>query len=782
MRSNLSLYVVASSIALSSCVTNPALDYAAQGKNQMLLETTQQQGIKSTADQHQLCYALLQTKRYDPLVTCLNELERRIQAGQKRTRLFGLDDATPAVWIMRAEMELELGHPANALAEAEKAYQWIQKTRENDRWVLLSTLSVATLAAQRAKDTEKAQRYLQELELVSVAYPLYHNHATTKSLALARAYMSTRQYDKVLQALQSDSSFEWRAAVMNVFSSSQEDRWAWQRLPRLYMMMRALQETGATDEALRGYRQLLSHPVLPENFEIHWRTLSETATLTEKAGNLDEAAILYTKAIDLLELYRGNVDTEINKVGEVVDKKSVYARYIDLLNRKNEIQQATEIAERQKNFAVVKYLASIPTFNAQQEMQNVVTQQVMQAQTKAEKEALIQDNSSGVASVGERQEKLRESQKAVVNNTDRETASLFVPLKPDKEENEQTVIQKRLDRGESVLIFSGGTSTGISRLWIPGRKEPIERKFSYGQTLAWTQVLRKEFEKVQRMDSEHEINKRQSIISPLLKDLYKELIADQVEEFNIKKLTIIPHNDLHYLPFSALQNNGGEYLGEQVTIHIITNMNLMKYVEGKPQIPLSDKSLILTHDSEADKNGDTPIAEKESIAISKILPKSTLKIKKEATETFFKNNGSKESKYILLAAHGIFNKKQPLNSYISLKGDALNDGKLTVEDLYSIKLNSELLTFSACLTAQGNLSEEGDDVVGLVRGGFKAGSRYIMATLWEVDDEATSMLMATFYKDYVSSKDNAAALQKAQKLVRKKYPHPYFWAAMQIYG
>lgn len=781
IRSTFSFCVVVGSVTLSSCVTNPALDYAAQGKNQKLLELTQQQGIKSTADQHQLCYGLLQNKRYEPLPTCLDDLERRIQAGDRRTRLFGLEDATPVVWIMRAEMELELGHASIALSEAERAYQWIKKTKESDRWVLISTLSVATLAAQRVQDKEKAQHYLHELEQVSVAYPLYHNHATSKSLALARTYMSTRQYDKVLQALQSDSSFEWRAAVMNVFSSSQEDRWAWQRLPRLYMMMRALQETGATDEALRGYRQLLSHPVLPENFEIHWRTLTETATLTEKAGNLDEAANLYAKAIDLLELYRGNVDTEINKVGEVIDKKAVYARYIDLLNRKNKNNQAIEIAERQKNFALVKYLAPIPTFNAQKESQSAATQQAMQAQAKAEKEALIQDSASGLASAGARQEALRESQKAVVKSTDRETASLFVPLKPDREESEQAVIQKRLNRGESVLILSGGIKTGISRLWVPGRKEPITRQFDYAEALVWTQAVRAEFDKVQRMDSADRINKRQPIISPFLKNLYKTLIGNQIEDYKIRKLTIIPHGDLHYLPFTALQNNREEYLGEQVAIHMITNMNLMQYVEGKPQVSTGEQSLILTHDSQL-KEGEEPIGEKESIVLSKILPKSTLKIKNDATETFFRKDNSKSAKYILLAAHGIFNKNKPLNSYISLRKDELNDGKLTVEDLYSTSLNSELLTFSACLTAQGIQNEEGDDVVGLVRGGFKAGSRYIMATLWEVDDNATSDLMEAFYKDYIISKDNAAALQKAQKLVRKKYPHPYFWAAMQIYG
>ena len=79
-----------------------------------------------------------------------------------------------------------------------------------------------------------------------------------------------------------------------------------------------------------------------------------------------------------------------------------------------------------------------------------------------------------------------------------------------------------------------------------------------------------------------------------------------------------------------------------------------------------------------------------------------------------------------------------------LAKDSANDGTLTVGELYSMRLNADLVTLSACETGLGKIAN-GDDVVGLTRGFLYAGSRSIVASLWKVDDEATAYLMTRFY-------------------------------------
>ena len=88
----------------------------------------------------------------------------------------------------------------------------------------------------------------------------------------------------------------------------------------------------------------------------------------------------------------------------------------------------------------------------------------------------------------------------------------------------------------------------------------------------------------------------------------------------------------------------------------------------------------------------------------------------------------------------------------------------------------ELLTLSACDTAAG------DDraALGLAGMAIKAGARSALATLWNINDEASVDLVLDFYREIKdSSVSRAAALQHAQlKLLdNPRYEHPGFWSA-----
>jgi CHAT domain-containing protein len=87
----------------------------------------------------------------------------------------------------------------------------------------------------------------------------------------------------------------------------------------------------------------------------------------------------------------------------------------------------------------------------------------------------------------------------------------------------------------------------------------------------------------------------------------------------------------------------------------------------------------------------------------------------------------------------------------------------------------ELLTLSACETAAG------DDraALGLAGLAIKAGARSALATLWFINDEASSILVAEFYRQLTDATiSKAVALQRAQlKLIEDPiYQHPAYWA------
>jgi CHAT domain-containing protein len=94
---------------------------------------------------------------------------------------------------------------------------------------------------------------------------------------------------------------------------------------------------------------------------------------------------------------------------------------------------------------------------------------------------------------------------------------------------------------------------------------------------------------------------------------------------------------------------------------------------------------------------------------------------------------------------------------------------------------TNLVVLSACQTQLGAQSK-GDDIVGLNRAFIYAGASSVIASLWTVDDETTSLLMKSFYGHLKQGMSRAAALQAAQTATRKKYPHPYYWAAFVLTG
>jgi CHAT domain-containing protein len=91
---------------------------------------------------------------------------------------------------------------------------------------------------------------------------------------------------------------------------------------------------------------------------------------------------------------------------------------------------------------------------------------------------------------------------------------------------------------------------------------------------------------------------------------------------------------------------------------------------------------------------------------------------------------------------------------------------------------------SACQTALGK-EIKGEGLVGLTRGFMYAGAERVVASLWQVDDQATAELMQYFYRGMLKEKLRpAAALRAAQIEMSKssRWSSPYYWAGFVIQG
>jgi len=232
---------------------------------------------------------------------------------------------------------------------------------------------------------------------------------------------------------------------------------------------------------------------------------------------------------------------------------------------------------------------------------------------------------------------------------------------------------------------------------------------------------------------------------------------------------------LHYLPFNAL--NGGEtYLIERYSLRYLPSASVLRYLTARDS--QAAKTLLALGDP--DRAGRRlPDAAREVWAVAEGFHASTVLVGSEATEAAFRRLAPSHS-HLHLAAHGRFDSGAPLTSGLLLARDDKHDGLLTVDEIFSLRLDADLVTLSACETGLGSLNP-GDDVIGLTRGLLYAGARAVVASLWRIDDETTLEFMTEFYR-LLPGADAVDALRTAQLAVLRQYGHPFYWAAFQLTG
>ncbi|NUO00678.1 MAG: tetratricopeptide repeat protein [Saprospiraceae bacterium] len=109
------------------------------------------------------------------------------------------------------------------------------------------------------------------------------------------------------------------------------------------------------------------------------------------------------------------------------------------------------------------------------------------------------------------------------------------------------------------------------------------------------------------------------------------------------------------------------------------------------------------------------------------------------------------------------------------------DGILTAYEISQMNLSdTELVVLSACETGLGDVTGN-EGVFGLQRAFKLAGVRYLIMSLWKVDDRTTMQLMTRFYENWLQKKmDIPTAFRTAQLELQAKEPNPYFWAGFVL--
>ena len=177
-----------------------------------------------------------------------------------------------------------------------------------------------------------------------------------------------------------------------------------------------------------------------------------------------------------------------------------------------------------------------------------------------------------------------------------------------------------------------------------------------------------------------------------------------------------------------------------------------------------------------------PGAAQEVQALAELLPSRMLLDDGFVLRRFKQEIASERYDTVHIASHGLFS-DSPEESFL-----VAYDGKLGLDVLAEVlrgpdpaRHRIDLLVLSACETA------EGDDraPLGLSGVALDSGARSVLGSLWNVDDNATRILMQAFYERLAKpGTDKATALQQAQLSLMSTpaFRHPRYWAPFVLIG
>jgi CHAT domain-containing protein len=264
-------------------------------------------------------------------------------------------------------------------------------------------------------------------------------------------------------------------------------------------------------------------------------------------------------------------------------------------------------------------------------------------------------------------------------------------------------------------------------------------------------------------------------LEPKLKKLHQLLIYPVRQVLRqYKQVTVIPIQQLCYLPMGALIDEKGDFEITNSAIGYISSAYLMGLIY---QIkPVSGNKLLLI----GDPDGSLPGARKEVESIRQQSPGAKSFIGKQATlQNIMANAQGVNSLH--LATHGVLDEDSPDLSYLLLEG-----GNLTLPEIFTLPLKeADLVFLSACETNKGG--KNGLEYATITRAFVNAGTPSVVSTLWKVNDGSSKDIAINFYKKFSERGEKLTSLVVAQRTFlqnnqQTNLSHPFYWAGFVLSG
>ncbi len=501
----------------------------------------------------------------------------------------------------------------------------------------------------------------------------------------------------------------------------------------------------------------------------------------EASGDLDAALAAYRESHVRLERLRSHLQTEELKITFLEDKLVVYENLVSLILRsdpsEDDLMTALSFIEKAKS----RSLADLMAFRAHALPAKTGTRSTLVDQIRSLREELnwyyrqidlrqmsVDERTREQVEALRRESRQREEHLLrtlrELQATDQEFSSLQDASIVDLDSiravipDDSLLLEYYIARGIVYCYLVGRETLEVVPVTVVSRARELHRllQFQLSKFLLGDDYV-EEFKDLVEDATRHH-----------LQLLYDELVAPVAHRLECEHLTIVPHDFLHNVPFQALYD-GERHLIDRFSVSFAPSASVYYLCRKKRNQP-DGTALVMGVDDSL-----TPLIGDEVKTVAEVLRTSKLLVNEEANEENLRRMG--ESCSILhIATHGVFRRDNPMFSAIQL-----GTSWLSLFDLYSLKLNADLVVLSGCGTGL-NVVVGADEIVGLSRGLLYAGAQAVLVTLWDVNDASTASFMRSFYRLLQGGSSPAAALRSAMLEVRGSYSHPYHWAPFVLVG
>jgi CHAT domain-containing protein len=495
-------------------------------------------------------------------------------------------------------------------------------------------------------------------------------------------------------------------------------------------------------------------------------TLWALGAALELQGEMRAAIAAYRESAEISEAGFAEIRADDLLAGLAERASSAYGRWARLLALQGDAAQSFEVAERARARTFLRRLGNPPT-NPGKAVDPALLDEERRLREKLQ--SLTQELRAKQRRASSASERLALVEMArQIDNARRDYGNLRIRLQQASPEYASLVAPSPLTVSE-VQKHLDGTTVLIEYLLLED------------ESLAWV-IDRDSIHVVQIPESAAEIGGkveelRQRIAArqPIAKQsfLLYVILFGRLEPFlHHPNVLVVPHGDLHALPFAALTPDAGRtWLVDRYALSVLPSASVLPFLQAERSRP-GDGMLAL-----GDPDGSLPAAAEEARAVAGLFGTKAL-VGREAS-TAAVRNAPRPLGYLHIAAHAAFDPARPLFSRIRLA-----DGDLAVHDVFGLDLRgTRLVVLSGCETDAASTADVGE-LESLSRAFLYAGAPAVVATQWAVDDQGSRALMEAFYRRVKTGTPTAEALRQAQRelLHGDTWSDPFFWAAFTLTG